>query len=204
MTINPYDTPKNTHYDTLGVVRNASFDEIRAAYRRAARANHPDTHGESSAVQMAAINEAWRVVGDPRRRREYDESLHQPAPVRTARERAATPPEFIEPRRNPLARYQDPPRFPWRLMAWMAAGGVLLVVLGVLTAGDPAPPKVDNLLKPGDCVIIEANGDAAERLCSDPHDATVSVLLTLNERCPEGTEPHRDRQGLGTACLLLD
>ena len=86
-------------------------------------------------------------------------------------------------------------------MAWMAAGGVALVVLGVLTAGDPAPPKVDNLLKPGDCVIIEANGDAAERLCTDPHDATVVVLLPFDERCPEGTEPHRDRQGMGTACL---
>jgi len=184
------------------VVRNAPFDEIRAAYRRAARANHPDTHGESSAVQMAAINEAWRVVGDPQRRRAYDLSLHHPEAARAARGSEA--PEFIEPRQNPLARYQDPPRFPWRLMAWMAAGGIALVVLGVVTAGDPVPPKVDNVLNPGDCVIIEANGDAAERLCTDPHDATVAVLLTLNERCPDGTEPHRDRQGLGTACLLLD
>jgi molecular chaperone DnaJ len=151
---------------------------------------------------MAAINEAWRVLGDPQRRRTYDLSLAGPVSLQAAREGSA--PEFIEPRHNPLARYQDPPRFPWKLMGWLAAGGVVLVMLGVLTAGDPVPPKVDNVLNPGDCVIIEANGDAAERLCTDPHDATVEVLLTLNERCPEGTEPHRDRQGLGTACLRVD
>lgn len=153
---------------------------------------------------MAAINEAWRVLGDPQRRRVYDLSLDRPMPAWIARESGAPMAEFIEPRLNPLARYQDPPRFPWRLMAWLAAGGVALVVLGVFTAGNPAPARVDNVLNPGDCVIIEANGDAAERLCTDPHDATVKALLTLNERCPEGTEPHRDRQGLGTACLLID
>ncbi len=194
---------KESHYDTLGVASTASADEIRVAYRRAARANHPDTHGESTAARMSAINEAWRVLGDPSRRRAYDLALPRstadaprPTEVRT--------PEFVEPRHNPLARYQDPPRFPWRLMAWLAAGGIALVVLGVLTAGDPRPPTVDNVLNPGDCVIIEANGDAAERLCAGPHDATVAVLLTLNELCPVGTEPHRDRQGMGTACLLLD
>jgi len=150
---------------------------------------------------MAAINEAWRVLGDPQRRRAYD--LSSPRPTAQGGVRETPAPEFVEPLHNPLARYQDPPRFPWRLMAWLAAGGVALVVLGVLTAGDPRAPTVDNVLDPGDCVIIEANGDAAERLCAEPHDATVQVLVTLNERCPAGTEPHRDRQGMGTACLLL-
>ncbi len=153
---------------------------------------------------MAAINEAWRVVGDPQRRRTYDQSLPRPAGAWAARERDVPAQEFVEPRHNPLARYQDPPRFPWRLMVWLALGGVALVVLGVFTAGNPTPARVDNVLDPGDCVIIEANGDAAERLCTDPHDATVAVLLTPEARCPDGTEPHRDRQGMGTACLVLD
>ena len=152
---------------------------------------------------MAAVNEAWRVLGDPQRRHTYDLSLPRRATERTFQERDTATAEFTEPRHNPLARYQDPPRFPWRLMAWLAAGGVAFVVLGVLTASDPVPPKVDNVLNPGDCVIIEANGDAAERLCTEPHDATVQVLVAANERCPDGTEPHRDRQGMGTACLVL-
>ena len=195
--------PNDTHYKTLGVAPDASADDIRGAYRRAARAHHPDTHGESSAVQMAVINEAWRVVGDPQRRRVYDASLGSAAPPRVTGENVRAASEFSEPRHNPLARYQDPPRFPWRLMAWLAAGGVAFVVLGVLTASDPIPPKVDNVLNPGDCAIIEPNGDAAERLCTEPHDATMEVLIAVDERCPDGTEPHRDRQGMGTACVLL-
>jgi len=113
--------------------------------------------------------------------------------------RAAT---FREPHHNPLARYQDPPRFPWRFMGGLLLVGVAFLVLGVLTAGDPVPPKVDNVLNPGDCVVIDVNGDAAERLCTQAHDGVVEILLTGGEvLCPNGSEPHRDRQGMGTACV---
>jgi molecular chaperone DnaJ len=191
-----------TFYDVLGVGTDADAAEIRAAYRRAARDNHPDTHGEASAGRMAAVNEAWQVLRDPARRREYDRSIG--APRETVADRPSPPPPFVEPRHNPLARYQDPPRIPWRFMGVMLGLGVALVMLGVLTAGDPVPPKVDNLLRPGDCVIIDVNGDAVERLCSEPHDGTIEELVTLGDPCSAMAEPHRDRQGMGTACVLLD
>lgn len=155
---------------------------------------------------MAEINQAWHVLGDAARRRDYDLSLPTPARVRTATSPVAVPvaaPEYVAPRFNPLSRYQDPPRFPWRLMGVLALLGVGLVLLGVFTAGDPVPPKVDNVLRPGDCVAIDANGDAAERLCSEAHDGTVEVLLATSALCPEGSEPHRDRQGMGTACVRM-
>lgn len=152
---------------------------------------------------MADINEAWWVLGDPQRRRTYDLSLAGSPHTSSGATAEAPTPTFVEPRHNPLARYQDPPRFPWRLMGWLLLLGVAFVMVSVLTADDPVPPKVDNVLQPGDCVVLEANGDAAERLCTEPHDATVQVLVTVNERCPDGTEPHRDRQGMGTACLVL-
>lgn len=200
----PHAAPHDTLYDTLAVGSDASAAEIRAAYRRAARANHPDTHGEASAARMAAVNEAWRVLSDPTRRRDYDLTLAQPAVateyVASARSGGTTA-TYVEPRHNPLARYQDPPRIPWRFMGVLLLGGIAMVVLGVLTAGDPVPRKVDNVLNPGDCVMIEANGDVAERLCSEPHDGTVEVLLTTEPGCPDGTEPHRDRQGMGTVCV---
>jgi molecular chaperone DnaJ len=193
-----------TLYDTLAVGPDAPAAEIRAAYRRAARANHPDTHGETSATRMAEVNEAWRVLGDPSRRRLYDLTLVEPVAATTGF--AAGPSDaatamFVEPRHNPLARYQDPPRIPWRFMGVLLLLGIAFVVLGVMTAGDPVPPKVDNVLDPGDCVLIEANGDAAERLCNEPHDGVVEVLLPADVGCPEGSEPHRDRQGMGTACI---
>lgn len=149
---------------------------------------------------MAAVNEAWSTLSDPVRRRQYDLSLSE------RRDGAAgvggwVPSRPVEPRWNPLARYQDPPRFPWGLMGVMAALGTVAVLLGMGTTSTPSPTTVDNLLAIGDCVVIEANGDAAERLCSGPHDGVVVAFLTGEGRCPEGSDPHRDRQGLGTACV---
>lgn len=68
------------HYDVLGVSRTASAAEIRRAYLALARAHHPDFHtgdgpaGQAAAAErMRAVNEAWRVLSDPERRRVYDE-----------------------------------------------------------------------------------------------------------------------------------
>lgn len=155
---------------------------------------------------MAAVNAAWEVLGDPRRRAEYDQrsfagaSSSVPSGAQAAGPSSASMPS-AEPAYNPLARYQNPPRFPWRFMGVLFLLGVAFVVLGIVTASDPKPVVVDNLLEAGSCVVIEPNGDAAERLCTEPHDGVVAVLIVDESPCPSGTEPHRDRQGLGTACV---
>jgi len=183
-----------TLYDVLGVAPGATAAEVRAAYRQAARRHHPDRRGDVDA--MARVNEAWQVLGHPERRRQYDLSLSVAV---------AAPPQrpTARPEPPPVPTVLPPARFPWKFMGVLALLGVAFVVLGVVTASDPKPEVVDNLLRPGDCVAFEANGDAAERLCSEPHDGVVEVLLADGGRCPEGTEPHRDRQGLGTACVRL-
>ena len=58
------------HYATLGLDRAASADEIKLAFRRRASAAHPDRGG--SADEMAAVNAAYEVLGDPERRARYD------------------------------------------------------------------------------------------------------------------------------------
>ena len=63
------------HYGRLGVTRTATHDEIRAAYRRLAQRLHPDTHGGVVSTEMVAVNEAWRVLSDERRRSAYDITL---------------------------------------------------------------------------------------------------------------------------------
>jgi curved DNA-binding protein CbpA len=61
-------------YVVLGVPRQASGEEIVRAYRRAARASHPDSGGAGSAERFRAVSDAYDVLRDPRRRAVYDRS----------------------------------------------------------------------------------------------------------------------------------
>lgn len=61
-------------YIVLGVSRHASAEEIARAYRRAARASHPDSVGAGSAERFQAVSDAYGELRDPRRRAVYDRS----------------------------------------------------------------------------------------------------------------------------------
>ena len=63
------------YYQILGVSRNADQETIKKAFRRLARANHPDTNkGDPKAEQrFKSINEAYTVLSDPEKRRKYDQ-----------------------------------------------------------------------------------------------------------------------------------
>ena len=65
------------YYIVLGVDKNADYDEIRAAYRKLAKTYHPDLNpGDSAAeAKMRDISEAWDILGDPKKRRKYDDEL---------------------------------------------------------------------------------------------------------------------------------
>jgi molecular chaperone DnaJ len=62
------------YYETLGVPRGASADEIKKAYRKLARRYHPDHNpGDAAAEErFKAIGEAHDVLSDPERRKQYD------------------------------------------------------------------------------------------------------------------------------------
>lgn len=61
-------------YVVLGVSRRASAAEIARAYRRAARASHPDSGGVGSAERFRAVTDAYDELRDPGRRALYDRS----------------------------------------------------------------------------------------------------------------------------------
>ena len=71
------------YYETLGVSKTASEDEIRSAFRKLARKYHPDVAKDKKTAEekFKHINEAYEVLSDPEKRRKYDqlgENWNQP------------------------------------------------------------------------------------------------------------------------------
>lgn len=148
---------------------------------------------------MVAINEAYRVLADPGRRAVYDRALTVPEPLPD--EPASEFDAPVAPKPNLLSP-SGPARVPWRFMAIAAVIGSIGVLISSIYSRDPKVEQPDGILRPGSCVAFEPNGDAREVACGGgSDDIVVEVLVPLDGQCPTGTVGHRDRQGLGIACV---
>ena len=63
------------YYSTLGVAKTATDKELKQAYRKLARKHHPDVNQGDKAAEsrFKELNEAYEVLGDPAKRKKYDE-----------------------------------------------------------------------------------------------------------------------------------
>ena len=109
------------YYETLGVERGATQDEIKKAYRRLARKYHPDVSKlADTETRFKEVNEANEVLGDPEKRAAYDQMGRQyqagpglPAAAGLGR-RIRVPRARRRQRRRPGFRYQRLLRGPVR------------------------------------------------------------------------------------------
>src|SRR5882757_7369478 len=65
---------KRDYYEVLGVKKDASADEIKKAFRKAAVEHHPDRGGDET--KFKEINEAYEVLKDADKRKRYDQFGH--------------------------------------------------------------------------------------------------------------------------------
>jgi DnaJ-class molecular chaperone len=69
-------------YEILEIDRDASPSEIRSAYRRLARSNHPDSSEQQDSSRFRKIHEAYETLSDSEKKRSYDGLLGTSVPVR--------------------------------------------------------------------------------------------------------------------------
>jgi molecular chaperone DnaJ len=82
------------YYDILGVPRTSSKDEIKKAYKQLAKKYHPDLNKEAgSEEKFKEINEAAAVLGDDKKREQYDHLGHD-AYHQHAKSRGSSPGDF--------------------------------------------------------------------------------------------------------------
>ena len=174
---------------------------------------HPDANGLGTAnfsLALAAVSEAWSVLGNPTSRRLYDESLtaksrYRQAPNPKKQNTVEFADEFAD-------EFVDQPEFeiplvvvrakiPWRFMLSLVAVGALLIMFLQSTASPSIPQGPDSLIQSGSCVAFDSTQAVYEVSCDGPNDGVVRQLIGFDKTCSSDTFGYRDRQGMGIACL---
>jgi molecular chaperone DnaJ len=166
---------------------------------------HPDADGLETAeysAAFAAVTVAWEVLGDPARRREYDESLI----VRDEKNsecnfKRANIDDLVEDHEPEFPQVIVRANFPWKFMLVSVVVGVILVLFLHSSATTEDLQRPDSLIQGGSCVIIDPTEAVYEVSCDAPNDGVVRQLIGFDKTCPSDTFGYRDRQGMGIACL---
>lgn len=117
-------------YSVLGIKKDATSAQIKAAYHAAAKKAHPDAGGSNE--QMERINEAYRVLSSPVARRDYDSHVDYGRP---ARARTTTTTTVHQRPAHPQGHSQESDRENQRILnRWARSRGLSLLQRSILFA----------------------------------------------------------------------
>lgn len=167
-----------TPYDVLGVSRKASSEAIRAAFRRAAKAYHPDLNSgdQTNEQKLKQVIAAYKFLKDTEQRSAYDQSL-------------AVYDQYLRNRRRQMIQ-----RFAAAPIAALVSGGV--VALGVSLWS--VPPRASALVE------TEVAQRAGQVAALDDSDSTGSIASQAQERLSfdmEWERTHSDPMPMWTSAV---
>jgi hypothetical protein len=154
---------------------------------------------------MAAVNEAWRVLGDPTRRRQYDRDQAAAAP----------PPQPRAPRQEAFDRDEVLVDGEADVVTKAMRGAPLVAILLVLLAifvvsafaahGARSPRSTgasDGIVEVGSCVRVATGVPVEEVPCDQPHDGRAAAVVPLDLSCPPDTDYYVAPGGSARVCVL--
>ena len=174
---------------------------------------HPDADGLETAdfsLALAAVSQAWSVLGNTTSRRLYDESLL----VKSKNRQASNPKkstinenfedladDFVDQADFEVPRVIVRAKVPWRFLLSLVAVGALLILILHSSSSPSIQQGPDSLIQSGSCVAFDLTQAVYEVSCDGPHDGVVRQLIGFDRTCSSDTFGYRDRQGMGIACL---
>ena len=174
---------------------------------------HPDADGLETAdfsLALAAVSQAWSVLGNTTSRRLYDESLS----VKSKNRQASNPKkstinenfedladDFVDQADFEVPRVIVRAKVPWRFLLSLVAVGALLILILHSSSSPSIQQGPDSLIQSGSCVAFDLTQAVYEVSCDGPNDGVVRQLIGFDRTCSSDTFGYRDRQGMGIACL---
>ena len=174
----PLERMEPDYYEVLGVLDDASRDEVKAHYRLAVRAHHPDAAPpeakEAAHAKIQVIIAAWAILGDPASRLAYDERRR-----RALSEHRSEPSPAADPSASVLGNRGV------RTHSSERKKGRVQAVMGGTSQPRSANPRTKLLAMVFDAAQlyhVEGRPDDAARICrevlrADPTNAEAAVLL---------------------------
>lgn len=198
-----------TYYDVLGVAPSAAPDVVRRAYLDLARRLHPDrsvglspADQQATARRMQQVNEAWRVLRDPKSRAAYDRSLagagRRPGapkgpPRHAAAPRTPRPPRPEADDDTPIAHTPAEPGDVGvsiaRAVPWIAVAVVLLAIF-IFTAFAGPKRGADSQSLVGRCISLGTASAVVAVPCEGPNDGKVVAVVGSEATCPSSSKAH--------------